>query len=140
MKSKFALAFLAFLLTFSVNAQISLGNAKKAAESTTKSASNLFDVSAINSQIMDFLGPKLKLTEAQKPAVNSLVSDLLKQKKSVLQTAATDKKGYDSKMSDIRNLFPEKMKKLVNPDQLKTLTALLPKSSTSSNILSKMLF
>lgn len=144
MKLSFAMVVAAFCFTTSMNAQISMDNIKKSADATTKdaskAASNAFDVSAISTQIMDYLGPKLKLTEAQKPAVTSLVNDLLKQKKAVLPTAATDKKGYDAKMTTIRNAFPEKMKKLVSADQLKTLTSLIPKSNNPNNILSKMLF
>jgi len=144
MKLTFALVVATFCFTTAMNAQVSLDKAKKAAETTTKdaskSAANAFDTSAISTQVMDYLGPKLKLTEAQKPAVTSLVNDLLKQKKAVLPTAATDKKGYDAKMSTIRNSFPEKMKKLVSADQLKTLTTLIPKTNTTGNILSQMLF
>ena len=144
MKVSVALLVATFCLTTTINAQVSMDKLKKSADATTKdatkAASNAFDVSAISTQVMDYLGPKLKLTEAQKPAVTSLVNDLLKQKKDVLPTAATDKKGYDSKMSSIRNSFPEKMKKLVSADQLKTLTALIPKTNTTGNILSKMLF
>ncbi|HRZ74581.1 MAG TPA: hypothetical protein P5335_06600, partial [Flavobacterium sp.] len=73
-------------------------------------------------------------------AVTSLVNDLLNKKKDILPTAATNKKDYDAKMTSIRNLFPEKMKKLISADQMKLLTALIPKSNTSSNVLSKMLF
>lgn len=144
MKLSFAMVVAAFCFTTSMNAQVSMDNIKKSADATTKdaskAASNAFDVSAISTQVMDYLGPKLKLTEAQKPAVTSLVNDLLKQKKAVLPTAATDKKGYDAKMTTIRNAFPEKMKKLVSADQLKTLTSLIPKSNNPNNILSKMLF
>jgi agmatine/peptidylarginine deiminase len=144
MKLTSALVVAAFCFSTAMNAQVSLDKAKKAAETTTKdaskSAANAFDTSAISSQVMDYLSPKLKLTEAQKPAVTSLVNDLLKQKKVVLPSAVTDKNGYDAKMTTIRNTFPEKMKKLVSADQLKTLTTLIPKSSSSSNILSKMLF
>ena len=144
MKLTFALVVATFCLSTSMNAQVSLDKAKKSAETTTKdatkAASNAFDVSGISTQVMDYLGPKLKLTDAQKPAVTSLVNDLLKQKKAVLPTAATDKKGYDAKMTTIRNAFPEKMKKLVSADQLKTLTSLIPKSNNPNNILSKMLF
>ena len=144
MKLTFSLVVALFCLATSMNAQVSMDNIKKSAETTTKdatkTASNAFDVSAISTQVMDYLGPKLKLTEAQKPAVTSLVNDLLKQKKAVLPTAATDKKGYDAKMTTIRNAFPEKMKKLVSADQLKTLTSLIPKSNNPNNILSKMLF
>lgn len=144
MKLTFALVVASFCLTTAMNAQVSMDNLKKSADATTKdatkAASNAFDVSAVSTQVMDYLSPKLKLTEAQKPAVTSLVNDLLKQKKAVLPSAATDKKGYDSKMTTIRNAFPEKMKKLVSADQLKTLTSLIPKSNNPNNILSKMLF
>lgn len=144
MRLTFALVVSAFFLSTTTNAQISLDKSKATTQTNTKdvvkTASNSFDTSAIGSQVMDYLGPKLKLTDAQKPAVTSLVNDLLKQKKALLPTAATDKKGYDLKMTSVRKSFPEKMKSLVSADQLKSLTTLLPKTSSASNILSKMLF
>lgn len=144
MKLRLTLAAATLFLATAMHAQVSMDQVKKSADATTKdatkAASNAFDVSAISKQVMDYLGPKLKLTDAQKPAVTSLVNDLLKQKKAVLPSAATDKKGYDAKMTTIRNAFPEKMKKLVSADQLKTLTSLIPKSNNPNNILSKMLF
>lgn len=144
MKSTFALVIAFFCLSTTINAQVSLDKAKKAGETTTKDASktaaNSFDTSAVSKQVMDYLSPKLKLSDTQKPAVTSLVDDMLKQKKLALPSATTDKAGYDAKMTTIRNAFPEKMKKLVSADQLKTLTSLIPKSNNPSNILSKMLF
>ncbi|HRZ32860.1 MAG TPA: hypothetical protein P5188_11165, partial [Flavobacterium sp.] len=91
-------------------------------------------------EVVNSLTKNLRLTKEQKPAVTSLVNDLLNKKKEILPTAATNKKDYDAKMTSIRNLFPEKMKKLISADQMKLLTALIPKSNTSSNVLSKMLF
>jgi hypothetical protein len=144
MKVSFALVVATFCLSTTMNAQVSLDQAKKAAETTTKDASKTaassFDTSAVSKQVMDYLSPKLKLSDTQKPAVTSLVDDMLKQKKLALPSAATDKAGYDAKMTTIRNAFPEKMKKLVSADQLKTLTSLIPKSNNPNNILSKMLF
>lgn len=144
MKSTFALVVALFCLSTTLNAQVSLDKAKKSAEATTKDASKAaassFDTSAVSKQVMDYLSPKLKLSDTQKPAVTSLVDDMLKQKKLALPSATTDKAGYDAKMTTLRNAFPEKMKKLVSADQLKTLTSLIPKSNNPSNILSKMLF
>lgn len=144
MKLTYTLVVAIFCLSTTMNAQVSLDKAKKAAETTSKDASKAaassFDTSAVSKQVMDYLSPKLKLSDSQKPAVTSLVDDILKQKKLALPSATTDKAGYDAKMTTIRNAFPEKMKKLVSADQLKTLTSLIPKSSSSTNVLSKMLF
>jgi len=86
------------------------------------------------------LSPKLKLTGAQKPAVNSIVNEMLNKKKSILPTAIFDKAGYSSKMTSVRDLFPAKMKKVVDPSQYSTLLGLMPKSSSSITALAKLLF
>lgn len=126
------------------NAQ-SIGDITKAAGTTaskqaTTAAANSFDVAGISNQVMGMLSPKLKLTDAQKPAVNSLVNELLNKKKSILPTAVSDKVSYASKMTAIRDLFPSKMKKIVDPSQYATLLGLLPKSASSTSVLTKMLF
>lgn len=115
-------------------------DAKTISSDATKALNNSFDVSSISTEVVNSLTNNLKLTKDQKPAVTSLVNDFLNKKKDILPTAATNKKDYDAKMTSIRNLFPEKMKKLISADQMKSLTALIPKSNTSSNVLSKMLF
>ncbi len=144
MKKKLLILSMLFgVFTFS-NAQ-SMGDLTKAAGTTatkqaTSAAANSFDVVGISNQVMGLLSPKLKLTEAQKPIVNSLVNELLNKKKSILPTALTDKVGYASKMTAIRDLFPSKMKKIVNPAQYTTLLGLLPKSATSKSPLTQMVF
>ncbi|MBA4153585.1 hypothetical protein [Flavobacterium sp.] len=115
-------------------------DAKTVSTDATKAATNSFDVSSISTEVVNSLTKNLRLTKDQKPAVTSLVNDLLNKKKDILPTAATNKKDYDAKMTSIRNLFPEKMKKLISADQMKLLTALIPKSNTTSNVLSKMLY
>ncbi len=115
-------------------------DAKTVSTDATKAATNSFDVSSISTEVVNSLTKNLRLSKDQKPAVTSLVNDLLNKKKDILPTAATNKKDYDAKMTSIRNLFPEKMKKLISADQMKLLTALIPKSNTSSNVLSKMLY
>lgn len=125
------------------NAQ-SMGDLTKAAGSTAStaaaSAAKSFDVAGIANQVMGVLSPKLKLTDAQKPVVNSLVNEILNKKKNILASAATDKAGYTSKMAGIRELFTSKMKKIVNPAQFDTLLGLLPKSAASTSALAKMLY
>jgi hypothetical protein len=115
-------------------------DAKSVSTNATKAATNSFDVSSISTEVVNSLTKNLRLTKDQKPAVTSLVNDLLNKKKDILPTAATNKKDYDAKMTSIRNLFPEKMKKLISADQMKLLTALILKSNTSSNVLSNILF
>ncbi|MBK0370115.1 hypothetical protein [Flavobacterium agrisoli] len=111
-------------------------SASKAASSATSS----FDVAGISNQIMGVLNPKLKLTEAQKPMVNSLVNDLLNKKKSILPKAVTDKAGYAAGMKGINDTFTSKMKGLVNASQYTSLLGILPKSASSVSPLAKMLF
>lgn len=141
-KKLFMMSMLLGAFAFS-NAQ-SMGDLTKAANSTatqaTSAAANSFDVAGISNQVMGYLSPKLKLTETQKPMVNSLVNELLNKKKNILPTAVSDKVGYASKMTAIRDLFPSKMKKIVNPEQYTALLGLLPKSASSPSVLTKMLF
>jgi hypothetical protein len=144
MKKKF-LIIVMLLGSFTYSNAQSIGDMTKAAgttasEQATSAAVNSFDVASISNQVMGMLSPKLKLTEAQKPAVNSLVNELLNKKKSILPTALSDKAGYASKMTGIRDLFPAKMKKIVDPSQYTTLLGLLPKSASSPSVLTKMLF
>lgn len=143
MKKKLLIMSMLFgMCTFS-NAQ-SMGDLTKAASSTAStaasSAAKSFDVAGIANQVMGVISPKLKLTDAQKPLVNSLVNETLNKKKNILASAATDKAGYTSKMTGIRDLFTSKMKKIVNPEQFTTLLGLIPKSSSSSSPLAKMLY
>ena len=142
-KKLLILSMLLGVFTFS-NAQ-SMGDLTKAASSTaakqaTTAATNSFDVAGISNQVMGVLSPKLKLTDAQKPAVNSIVNEMLNKKKSILPTAVSDKAGYVSKMTGVRDLFPAKMKKVVDPSQYATLLGLMPKSASSTSALAKMLF
>ncbi len=144
MKKKILMMSMLFgIFTYS-NAQ-SIGDLTKAAGTTatkqaTTAAANSFDVASISNQVMGYLSPTLKISDAQKPAVNSLVNELLNKKKNILPTALTDKAGYASKMTGIRNLFPTKMKGILNAGQYTQLLGLLPKSATSKSPLTQMLF
>jgi hypothetical protein len=134
-----------FLAGFGYAQAQSMGDLTKAAGSAatkqaTAAAANSFDVAGISNQVMGVLSPKLKLTEAQKPAVNSLVNELLNKKKSILPLAATDKAGYTSKMTGLRNLFPSKMKGILDATQYASLLGIMPKSASSTSALAKMLF
>lgn len=142
-KKLFILGILLGGFTFS-NAQsiesISKAAGSSAAKQATSTAANSFDVAGIANQVMGTLSPKLKLTEAQKPLVNSLVNETLKKKKNILALAATDKAGYASKMKAISSGFTSKMKNLIKPEQYTALLGLLPKSASSTSALAKMLF
>lgn len=144
MKKK--LLILSMLLgVFTFSSAQSMGDLTKAASSTaakqaTTAATNSFDVAGISNQVMGVLSPKLKLTDAQKPAVNSIVNEMLNKKKNILPTALTDKAGYASKMTGVRDLFPSKMKGVLNATQYKSLLGIMPKSSSSTSALAKMLF
>ncbi|QKJ63274.1 hypothetical protein [Flavobacterium sp. M31R6] len=121
------------------NAQ-SMGDITKAASTAKTASASSFDVASISNQVMEVLSPKLKLTDAQKPAVNSLVNETLNKKKNLLPTMATDKAGYTSKMTANRESFTAKMKKIVSPTQFTALTALLPKSASTLTPLVQMLY
>ncbi|MEN2413171.1 hypothetical protein [Flavobacterium mesophilum] len=121
------------------NAQ-SVGDLTKAASKASQTAVPSFDVASISNQVMGLLNPKLKLTDAQKPIVNSLVNETLNKKKSILPTMATDKAGYTSKMTANRESFLTKMKKNITPTQFSALTSLLPKSASSASALAQMLY
>jgi hypothetical protein len=137
-KKLFITAILLGTISFT-NAQ-SMGDITKAANTASSTAAGSFDVAGISNQVMGVLSPKLKLTDAQKPAVNSLVNEMLNKKKNLLPTMATDKAGYNSKMTANRESFSAKMKKLVSPTQLTALTALLPKSASAVTPLVQMLY
>ncbi|HKO77115.1 MAG TPA: hypothetical protein VJU52_07860 [Flavobacterium sp.] len=121
------------------NAQ-SMGDITKATSTAKTASTNSFDVASISNQVMGLLSPKLKLTDAQKPAVNALVNETLNKKKNILPTMATDKAGYTSKMTTNRESFTAKMKKLISPTQFTALTALLPKSASAVTPLVQMLY
>ncbi|PWA09077.1 hypothetical protein [Flavobacterium laiguense] len=141
-KKLFITAVLLGTISFT-NAQ-SVGDITKATNTASKTATTAaassFDVASISNQVMGVLSPKLKLTDAQKPAVNSLVNETLNKKKNILPTMTTDKAGYASKMTANRESFSAKMKKLVSPTQFTALSALLPKSASAVTPLVQMLY
>ncbi|HSD05643.1 hypothetical protein [Flavobacterium sp.] len=141
MKKKLIIAAILFGTYTFANAQ-TIGDITKATNTATKTAAaaSTFDVATISNQVMGLLSPKLKLTDAQKPAVNSLVNEILNKKKSVLPTKKTDLAGYTSKMTATRESFITKIKKLITPAQFQALTPLLPKSAQSLTPLAQMLF
>ena len=123
----------------SSKAQISLNDVNKATAVGSKALSS-FDVSGISSQILGTLKPKLNLTPEQVPQVTSIVTELLNKKKNALPKMASNKAGYNSVMSGIQSAFPSKMKTVLKAQQYATLLGLMPKSPSSTNILSKLLF
>jgi hypothetical protein len=141
-KKLFITAVLLGTISFA-NAQ-SMGDITKATNTASKTATaasaTSFDVASISNQVMGVLSPKLKLTDAQKPAVNSLVNEMLNKKKKLLPTMAADKAGYNSKMTTNRESFTAKMKKLISPTQFTALTSLLPKSASAVTPLVQMLY
>jgi hypothetical protein len=143
MKKKLIMMSILFGVYSLSNAQ-SLNSLSKSAASAsgaaTSAAASSFDVASVSNQVMGYLSPKLKISDAQKPAVNSVVNELLNKKKNILPTALTDKAGYASKMTGIRDLFPTKMKGILNAGQYTQLLGLLPKSASSTSPLTKMLF
>jgi uncharacterized protein YajQ (UPF0234 family) len=142
MKMKKTLFAFAIAIGFSMNsnAQISLKDVNSATATASKSASSSFDVNGITTQIVNSLQPKLKLTPEQVPQVTGIVSGLLNKKKTALPLMATDKAGYASAMSGIQSAFPSKMKTVLKAQQYTSLLSLIPKTSTSTNVLSKLLF
>ena len=64
----------------SSKAQISLNDVNKATAVGSKAALSSFDVSAVSSQILGTLKPKLQLTPEQVPQVTSIVTELLNKK------------------------------------------------------------
>ncbi|WP_431242000.1 hypothetical protein ACQ9BO_18910 [Flavobacterium sp. P21] len=139
MKRRVLLVMVLFGTITLANAQ-SVGDLTKATNKASQTAVPSFDVASISNQVMGLLNPKLKLTDAQKPIVNSLVNETLNKKKNILPTMATDKAGYTSKMTANRESFLTKMKKNITPAQFTTLTSLLPKSASSASALAQMLY
>lgn len=139
MKKRLLILMVLFGTISLTNAQ-GVGDITKAANKASKIATPSFDVASISNQVMGLLNPKLKLTDAQKPIVNSLVNEALNKKKNILPTMATDKSGYTSKMTGNRESFIAKMKKNISPTQFTALTALLPKSASVASPLAQMLY
>lgn len=139
MKRRVLLVMVLFGTITLANAQ-SVGDLTKAASKASQTAVPSFDVASISNQVMGLLNPKLKLTDAQKPIVNSLVNETLNKKKNILPTMATNKAGYTSKMTANRESFLSKMKKNISPTQFTALTSLLPKSASSASALAQMLY
>lgn len=133
--------------TFSFASAQSIGDINKTVNTATSAANTAnavaksFNVATISNQVMGLLGPKLKLTQAQIPAITALVNETLNKKKNILPTMTTDKAGYTSKMTANRESFIAKMKKYVSKEQFTSLTALLPKSAAAvANPLVQMLY
>ncbi len=139
MKKKILLTTILIGMYSYTNAQ-SIGSVTKAASTVAKTSTSPLNVSGVSSQIMGYLSPALKISNEQKPAVNMLVEELLNKKKSALSSAVTDKTGYASKMSGIRNLFSSKMKGILDAAQYAKMLGLLPKSASSNSPLTKLLF
>jgi hypothetical protein len=143
MKKKLIITAILFGTITFANAQ-SMGDITKATNSASSTATTAtagtFDVASVTNQVMGVLSPKLKLTDAQKPAVNSLVSEMLTKKKNILPLKKTDPASYTSKMTTGRQTFLTKMKSLITPAQIQSLAPLLPKSAQSLTPLAQMLY
>nr|WP_315157876.1 hypothetical protein [uncultured Flavobacterium sp.] len=140
MKKSILTSALLMCFALSSKAQISLNDVNKATEVGSKAALSSFDVSSISSQILGTLKPNLKLTPEQIPQVTSIVTELLNKKKNALPMMASNKAGYNSVMSGIQSAFPSKMKTVLKAQQYSALLGLIPKSPSSTNVLSKLLF
>ncbi|AOW09920.1 hypothetical protein [Flavobacterium gilvum] len=133
--------------TFSFSNAQSIGDITKAANTATSAANaantvaKSFNVATIANEVMALLGPKLKLSQAQIPAVTALVNETLNKKKNILPTLTTDKAGYTAKMTTNRQSFLTKMKNTISKEQFTALTALLPKSAAAvANPLVQLLY
>lgn len=140
MKKSILTSALLMCFALSSKAQISLNDVNKATEVGSKAALSSFDVSGVSSQILGTLKPKLSLTPEQVPQVTSIVTELLNKKKNALPMMASNKAGYNSVMSGIQSAFPSKMKTVLKAQQYSALLGLIPKSPSSTNVLSKLLF
>lgn len=127
-------------LCWGIQAQISLNDVNKATSVASKAATSSFDVGAIGSQIVNSLQSKIQLNPEQVTQTTSIVTELLNKKKNALPMLATNKAGYQKVMSGIQTAFPSKMKSILKAQQYASLLQLIPKSSSSTNILSKLLF
>lgn len=127
-------------ISFGIQAQISINDVNKVSSVASKAATSSFDVGAIGSQIVNSLQSKIKLSPEQVTQTSAVVTELLNKKKNALPMLATDKAGYQKVMSGIQTAFPSKMKTILKAQQYASLLQLIPKTSSSTNILSKLLF
>ena len=98
------------------------------------------DVATTANSILNTLKPKLSLTETQSPKVLEAVTDFLKGKSAIVDTAKANPAAYVSKFGELKDRLQSTLKTVLTAAQFKNMLALKPKTSTSSNVLSHLFY
>jgi hypothetical protein len=98
------------------------------------------NVAQTASGIVAVLKQKLSLNETQSPKVLEAVNTFLTAKSGIIDSAKTNPAGYLSQFGEIKDRLMSTLKTALTATQFKTLLALKPKNSSSSNVLSHLFY
>jgi len=98
------------------------------------------DITETANSIMGVLKPKLSLTEKQSPKVIEIVTNFLQAKSGIIDSAKTNPAAYVSQFGEIKDKLQSSLKAAITASQFKSMLALKPKTSSSSNVLSHLFY
>ncbi|MCW3466764.1 hypothetical protein [Chitinophaga nivalis] len=124
-------------LSFSMQAQGILDQAKKVTGSTQNPLSNS---GGIANAILGQLTPALGLNNTQQPKLLNLVSGFLKQKAGILPLQQTNPAGYTSKLGGLQKGLFGKIKTLLTVAQYTKFLGLKPATNDAGNVLSQLFY
>lgn len=141
MKKIFLILTITIGLVFGTNAQISTGSLQNAAKkATTVTAASGFDVKSLTSGIMSKLNTKLKLTDAQKTKVLTVVTNFLQDKSGIIALAKTNKNQYIAKAATLTESLSKKLKPILTAAQYTQFLGLKPATNDPANVLSQLFY
>lgn len=124
--------------TLSLQAQTVLESAKQAGK--IADVLPIGDIGTTANSIVGALKQKLSLNESQSPKVLEAVTDFLKGKSAIVDTAKANPAAYVSKFGELKDRLQSTLKTVLTAAQFKNMLALKPKTSTSSNVLSHLFY
>lgn len=141
MKKIFLILTITIGFVFGANAQISTGSLQNAAKkATTVAAASGFDVKSLTSGIMSKLNTKLKLTDAQKTKVLTVVTNFLQDKSGIIALAKTNKNQYIAKAATLTESLSKKLKPILTAAQYTQFLGLKPATNDPANVLSQLFY
>ena len=124
--------------TLSLQGQTVLESAKQAGKITD--ILPIGNISTTANSIVNTLKQKLSLNESQSPKVLEAVTDFLKGKSAIIDTAKVNPAGYLSQFGELKDKLQSTLKTVLTAAQFKDMLALKPKTSSSSNVLSHLFY
>ncbi|HEY9260502.1 hypothetical protein [Chitinophaga sp.] len=118
-------------------AQSILDQAKKTAGGVQGSS---FDAGGIANSILGKLTPALSLTDAQQPKVQSVLTDFMKKKSTIMPLQQTNPTDYTSKFGALQKGGFSKLKTLMTLSQYTKFLGLKPKTNDATNVLSQLFY